>query len=96
MNTIAYLALIGATSAIQLNREPLLSADASPLEIHQSPKYWDTLVDYPVPNFGSSHEMVYTENNKKLAEAELGDIPMGDFDKTPWPHTDTTVEFKLL
>tara|TARA_B110000285_G_C14911120_1_gene508001 strand:- start:227 stop:637 length:411 start_codon:yes stop_codon:yes gene_type:complete len=39
---------------------------------------------------------MYTENNKKEAEAKLGAIPMGDFKKTPWPHTDTTVEFKLL
>merc|ERR1712166_664149 len=37
---------------------------------------------------------MYTENNKKLAEAELGPIPIDD--KSPWPYTDTTVEFKLL
>ena len=94
MNTIAYLALIGATSAIQLSREPLLSADASPLLVHESPKYWDRLVDFPVPDFGSSHEMVYTQNNMKIAEAEKGQIPIDK--KSPWPYTDTTVEFKLL
>ena len=38
--------------------------------------------------------MVYTQNNRKLAEDAMGQIPI---DKaSPWPHTDTTVEFKLL
>ena len=42
---------------LQLNREPLLSADASPLEVHESPKYWDHLVDYPKLDLGVSHEI---------------------------------------
>ena len=38
--------------------------------------------------------MVYTTNNMDLAEAAMGAIPIDK--KSPWPHTDTTVEFKLL
>ena len=86
MNTIAYMALVGSISAIQLQREPLLTWSPTPPATHP--------INYPVPDFGSSHEMMYTENNKKLAEAELGPIPIDD--KSPWPYTDTTVEFKLL
>ena len=41
-------------------REPLLSADASPLEVHQSPAYSSYPVDYKVPDFGLSHEIRYT------------------------------------
>ena len=82
------MALVGSISAIQLQREPLLTWSATPPATHP--------INYPVPDFGSSHEMIYTENNRKLAEAEGGEIPLGDFEKTPWPHTDTTVEFKLL
>ena len=94
MNTIAYFALIGATTAIQLSREPLLSDDASPLEIHQSPKYWDRLVDYPVPDFGVSHEMMYTANN--LKNADKGNTWKIAKD-AKWPAgVDTNIEFKLL
>ena len=88
MNTIAYMALVGSISAIQLQREPLLTWEPTAPATHP--------INYPVPDFGQSHEIMYTENNKKLAEAELGEIPMEDFKKSPWPHTDTTVEFKLL
>ena len=59
---IAVLALIGNISAVQLNREPLLSADASPLLLHQKKKL-DYDIDYPVPNFGMSHEMRYTQDS---------------------------------
>ena len=55
--------LIGSIQTIQLNREPLLSADASPLEVHQSPAYSAYPVDYKVPDFGQSHEIIYTRNN---------------------------------
>ena len=88
MNTIAYMALVGSISAIQLQREPLLTWEPTAPATHP--------INYPVPDFGQSHEIMYTENNKKEAESKLGAIPMGDFKKTPWPHTDTTVEFKLL
>lgn len=88
MNTIAYMALVGTISAVQLQREPLLTWEPTAPATHP--------INYPVPDFGVSHEIIYTDNNKKMAEAELGPIPMGDFKKTPWPHTDTTVEFKLL
>ena len=83
-------------SGANINREPLLSANASELEIHETPAYSTYAVDYKVPDFGVSHEIRYTNNNMKNAEAKLGAIPMGDFKKTPWPHTDTTVDFKLL
>ena len=86
MNTIAYMALVGSISAIQLTREPLLTWSATPPATHP--------INYPVPDFGVAHEMVYTENNRKIAEAEGGEIPMDA--TSPWPHTDTTVEFKLL
>ena len=86
MNSIAYLALVGSITAIQLAREPLLTWEATVPATHP--------INYPVPDFGASHEMVYTQNNRKLAEAAMGEIPI---DKaSPWPHTDTTVEFKLL
>ena len=86
MNTMAYLALVGTISAVQLQREPLLTWAPTPPATHP--------INYPVADFGSSHEMIYTENNKKLAEAELGAIPIDK--ESPWPYTDTTVEFKLL
>lgn len=88
MNTIAYLALVGSISAIQLQREPLLTWEPTAPATHP--------INYPVPDFGPAHEMVYTKNNMEIAEAAGGPIPLGDFKKTPWPHTDTTVEFKLL
>ena len=86
MNTLAIMALVGSISAVQLNREPLLTWSATPPATHP--------INYPVPDFGSSHEMIYTENNRKIAEAEGGEIPIDE--KSPWPYTDTTVEFKLL
>ena len=67
----ASLVLIGSISAIQLEREPLLSANASELEVHQRPAYSDHPVDYPVPDFGISHEIRYTNNNIKNAEKSL-------------------------
>ena len=57
MNTTVLLALIGAISAVQLNREPLLSANASELLISQKPAYADHPVDYFVPDFGVAHEI---------------------------------------
>ena len=59
MNT-AILALIGTISAVQLDREPLISKDASPLEIWEFPKYSKINVDYKVADFGKSHEMIYS------------------------------------
>ena len=78
MNT-AILALIGTISAVQLNREPLLSANASELEVHQRPAYSLYPVDYVVPDFGVSHEIMYTENNIKMAEQSLSHTLMADW-----------------
>ena len=41
------------------------------LEVHQRPAYADYPVDYFVPDFGMSHEMVYTQNSIKNAEEKL-------------------------
>jgi hypothetical protein len=86
MNSIAYLALIGSISAVQLQREPLLTWSATEPATHP--------INYPVADFGPSHEMMYTENNRKLAEATGGEIKVDG--GAPWPGVDTTVEFKLL
>ena len=67
MKSIALMALVAATSAIQLEREPLLS-NSNVLEVHQKPAYADYPVDYKVPDFGQSHEIRYTQNNIKKAE----------------------------
>jgi hypothetical protein len=88
MNTIAYLALVGSISAVQLQREPLLTWEPTPPATHP--------INYPVPDFGPSHEMVYTQNNRQIAEAAGGQIPIDKKVWKAWPHTDTTVEFKLL
>ena len=66
----AVIALIANTSAIALTREPLLS-NSNDLEVHQRPAYADYPIDYVVPDFGKSHEIIYTENNIKNAEALL-------------------------
>ena len=78
MNT-AILALIGTISAVQLNREPLLSANASELEIHQRPAYSQYPIDYFVPDFGKSHEIIYTENNIKNTETQMAHNLKADF-----------------
>ena len=70
MNKLAIIALIGNISAVQLQRhhhhrgqeflqlqrEPLLANDASPLEVQQKPSYADHPVDYFVPDFGMDYE----------------------------------------
>lgn len=53
-----------------MDREPLL-ANANPLLVHQTPAYSEFPVDYPVPDFGPSHEIQYTQNNIKNAEKRL-------------------------
>jgi hypothetical protein len=40
--------------------------------------------------------MVYTQNNREIAEAAGGEIPIDKKIWKEWPHTDTTVDFKLL
>ena len=95
MNT-AILALIGTISAVQLDREPLLAKDATPLEIWEIPQYANIKVDYPVADFGKSHEIRYTENNLKIAEAEAKHKWTIAKD-AKWPAgVDTDIEFKLL
>ena len=87
MNTLTYLALVGATSAIKLSREPLLTWSATPPATHP--------INYFVPDFGVSHEIVYSTKNLNNAESELGEwTPKED---APWPAgVDTEIEFKLL
>ena len=84
MNT-AILALIGTISAVQLNREPLLANNASPLEIHQRPAYSDYPVDYVVPDFGLSHEILYTQNNIKKTEEQMNHKINTSFDQKSNP-----------
>ena len=57
MKTFTYLALVGSASAIQLQREPLLTWEPTLPATHP--------MNYPVPDFGPAHEIVYTENNLK-------------------------------
>ena len=45
---------------LQLQREPLLANDASPLEVHQMPESADHPMDYFVPDFGMDYESQYT------------------------------------
>lgn len=68
MKTNVVFAIIGSACAIKIAREPLLSADASPLLVHQKPAYAGHPVDYFVPNFGPAHEIRYTLNSIKTAE----------------------------
>lgn len=79
--SIAILALLGNISAVNLQREPLLSKDATPLLVHQKPEYSDYAVDYKVPNFGMSHEMRYTQDSIKAAEDAYKHPLMADFGK---------------
>ena len=71
MKSFAVIALIANTSAVALTREPLLS-NSNSLEVHQRPAYADYPIDYVVPDFGKSHEIIYTQNNIKQAEKGLG------------------------
>ena len=59
-----------------------MSANASELEIHQTPAYAGYPVDYKVADFGKSHEIMYTENNIKEAEKALGHNLMADYGAT--------------
>merc|ERR1712166_312193 len=73
MKSCAIIALIANTSAIQLTREPLVSnMKEGGLEVHQRPAYADYGIDYFVPDFGKSHEIMYTQDNIAQAEAKLG------------------------
>ena len=67
MNSLAIMALVGSITAIQLQREPLLTV-TNPLEVHQRPSYSQYPIDYFVPDFGVDHEVMYTENNIKNTE----------------------------
>jgi len=62
-----------------------LSADASPLEIHQTPAYAGYPVDYKVADFGQSHEIIYTRDNIKNAEAILNHKMVADWDAKKAP-----------
>lgn len=59
----AVIALLGNISAITVQREPLLSAGASTLEVHQIRKNPEFNMNYKVPNFGPSHEIQYTQDS---------------------------------
>jgi len=63
--SIAVLALIGATCAVKLEREPLRSWSPSP-------KPGGHKVDYFVPHFGTDNEINNSLDSAKLAEAQLG------------------------
>merc|ERR1712195_227210 len=77
----------------EINREPLLSANASPLEVQQRPAYADHPVDYFVPDFGMAHEMIYTENNIKLQENACQSPRKCERD--PLPKDDHPVDYKV-
>ena len=55
MNTLVYMALVGSISALQLNREPLLTWSATPPATHP--------INYPVPDFGLDHDIKHSENS---------------------------------
>ena len=76
-------ALLGGACAIKMQREPLLSADASPLLIHQKPAYAGQPIDYFVPDFGVAHEIRYTQNSIKQAEKNAGQAIVADFKWKP-------------
>lgn len=79
MKTNVVFALLGATSAIKIQREPLLSAGASPLLVHQTPSYSSYPVDYFVPNFGAAHEVRYTASSIAQAEKAANHTIVADF-----------------
>ena len=53
--------------------------------MHQSPAYSTFPVDYKVPDFGLSHEIIYTENNIKNAEKSLNHNINASFDAKKGP-----------
>ena len=70
-NHLSVIALAGVTSAIRIEREPLLSSGAPVREVFQIPYEKDHPMDYAVPDFGIAHETKYTLNNIKNAELKL-------------------------
>jgi len=52
-------------------RDPLLSAGAGVLLVHQKPAYSDHPVDYVVPDFGLDHDITTSLNNTKNQELRL-------------------------
>merc|ERR1712070_461924 len=67
----AIIAIIALSQAVKVQREPLLTW--APTEPAGHP------VNYFVPDFGLSHEVLYTENNIRNAEKELGHEMTADF-----------------
>ena len=68
----AIIALVCLSQAVKVDREPLLTWEATAPATHP--------INYPVPDFGVSHEILYTQNNIKMAEAEQGHEMMANFD----------------
>ena len=67
----ALIALVCITQAVKVAREPLLTWEATPPASHP--------INYPVPDFGVSHEILYTQNNIKMAEAEQNHVMTANF-----------------
>ena len=65
------IALAGVVNAVQIQREPLLSANAPVREAFMIPYTKDHPMDYPVADFGLAHETKYTLNNIQNAEKKL-------------------------
>ena len=78
----------------EINREPLLS-NMKELEVHQRPAYADHPIDYPVPDFGVSHEIRYTQNNIKNAEKALNHKLSADWEDKKGPLVTDKVSYFL-
>lgn len=63
-----------------LDREPLLSKEATPLLVHQKPAYSDYDIDYFVPNFGPDHDIAATHSNIANSEKRLNHKMNASFD----------------
>ena len=70
-NHLSVIVLAGTASAVKIQREPLLSANAPVREAHMIPYEEDHPMNYAVPDFGLAHETKYTLNNIKNAEKKL-------------------------
>jgi len=70
-NNLSVIVLAGTASAVKIQREPLLSANAPVREAHMIPYEEDHPMNYEVPDFGLAHETKYTLNNIKNAELKL-------------------------
>jgi len=75
------LALVGSISAVQINRDPLLTWEATEPATHP--------INYPVPNFGVDHDI---KTSLKNSEAWT---PVKDADGK-WEVPAASIEFKLL